>query len=185
VIITNEGGDDDDDGGGGGCLVARVFVVLLFATALFLTLVVLCIPTTATSLGVAAAAFAAAAAIAFGLWWLLCGTRCGALLLGWQVFLIGAWVSAFLIGCCPLATAMAVGLAAATTALFLGWIRACHPSACKVTTEVLWVVVSAVGTIFAYLTKLAPCGLPTVPTAAATASVILAVAAAIACGKKP
>ncbi len=178
----SNGGDDGDDGSGG-CLIGRVLVALLLATALFLTLVGFCVPGSAPAVLIAAAAFAAAGAIAFGLWWLFCGSRCGALLILWQISMIGAWVSAFLASCCPAALLTAIGLGVAALAIFFSWLTACKPSSCKLTSELLWVYVTAIGTIFAYLTKLAPCGLPAVPSLAAVIAAVLAVAVGVACKK--
>jgi hypothetical protein len=53
----------------------------------------------------------------------------------------------------------------------------------RVSTELLWVLSTVVGTVFTYLTALVPCGLPAVPAAASTIAAGLAITAAIACKK--
>ena len=175
-----QGGDNDDDGGGGGCLIGRVFVALLMASALFMALVGFCI---APAMLVVAAGLAIAAAAAFALWWWLCGTKCSALLLMWQVMMIGGWVCAFLATCCPIALILALALGAASMGLFAGWITSCKPNKCKIFSELLWVYVAAIGTIFAYLTSLAPCGLLVIPAITASIAAGLAIAVAATCPK--
>jgi hypothetical protein len=170
----DSGGGDDGDGSGG-CLFGRIIVALLFGTALFLFLVGICVPGAGTYFLIAAAASAVAGGIAFALWWLFCGTKCGALLIMWQILMIGAWVSAFLATCCPLAIILAILLGTAATGLFAGWISSCKPSPCKVFSELLWVYVTVVGTVFAYLTKVVPCGLPAIPATTAGIAAVLAV----------
>ena len=174
-------GSDDDGGGGGGCLIGRTFVALLLASALFMLLVGLCVPGAAPSALIAAAALAIAGGVAFGIWWFLCGSKCAALLIMWQVTMIGAWVSAFLATCCLPSLILAIVLGVAALGLFTGWITTCKPKKCKIFSELLWVYVAAIGTIFAYLTKLAPCGLPTIPLITAAIAAALAIAIAATC----
>lgn len=175
-------GNNGDDGSGG-CLIGRVVVALLLGTALFLALVGFCVPGAGTAFLIAAAAAAAAGAIAFALWWLLCGSKCGALLISWQITMIGAWVSAFLAACCPAALVLAIALGASALGLFTAWIKACSPSKCKIFSELLWVYVTVVGTVFAYLTKFVPCGLVVIPTIAGTIAAGIAIAVAGYCKK--
>jgi hypothetical protein len=184
---TTGGGDGGGDDGGddGGCIVGRIFVALLLAAALFLTLIGLCVPGAGTAFLIAAGAAAAAGAIAFGLWWLLCGTKCGALMLAWEIPMIGAWVCGFLATCCPLALALAIGLGAAAAGLFALWLSQCKPSKCRILFELLWVFVSALAPIFLYLAKVALCGYPPIPLIAGGIAAALGIAlGAAGCVKK-
>jgi hypothetical protein len=173
----------DDSDGGGGCFFGRVAIVLLFATALFLLLIGICLALP-YALVAAAVAFVVAA-IVFALWWAFCGSKCAALLLWWQVSAIGAIVAGFLAGCCALATIFAIVLAVAALAGFFGWIQACRPSACKVLFELIWVFVTPVPLILKPLAVIAPCGIPAVPTWVGLVAAALAVAwGAAGCAKK-
>jgi hypothetical protein len=177
------GGSDDGDGDGGGCFFGRVLIVMLFATALFLLIIGICLAM--PYLLIAAAVAAVVAGIAFALWWAFCGSKCAALLLTWQVAAIGAVVAAFLILCCPWVIFVAIGLGLAALAGFYGWIKVCHPSACKVLFELLWLFVTPVPFILKPLSTLAPCGTPGVPVWVGLAAGALAIAWGVAgCAKK-
>jgi hypothetical protein len=178
----SSGGSDDDDGGGGGCFFGRVLIVMLFATALFLFIIGICLAL--PYLLIAAAVAAVVAGIAFALWWAFCGSKCAALLLMWQVAAIGAAVAAFLVLCCPWVIFVAIGLGLAALAGFFGWIQACRPSACKVLFELLWLFVTPVPFILKPLSAIAPCGDPGVPVWIGLAAAALALAWGAGCAKK-
>jgi hypothetical protein len=92
--------------------------------------------------------------------------------------MIGAWVSAFLATCCITSLVLAIVLGVSSLGLFVAWLQTCKPKPCKLFAELLWVHVTAVGTAFAYLSNLAPCGLSSVPMAAGTIAAVLAIAVA-------
>lgn len=175
-------GGDDSDGDGGGCFFGRVAIVLLFATALFLLLIGICLVLPWAL--IAAAVAAVVAAIAFALWWAFCGSKCAALLLLWQVAAVGAVVAAFLVGCCPWSIFVAIGLGLAALAGFFGWIQVCRPSKCKVLFELLWVFVTPVPLILKPLSTIAPCGIPGVPAWVGLVAAVIAVVWGVACPKK-
>ena len=170
-----DSGGDDNGGGSWGCLFGRAAAEVLLASALFLTLVGLCIPGAAPAVLIAAAATAAAGVVAFVLWWLFCGDKCGAILITWQITMIGALVCWFLSTCCPAASLLAIGLGIAALALFVAWLKTCKPSKCRIGLELLWVFAAGAGTIFAYGAKFAPCGLSIVPKIAAAIAAVLTI----------
>lgn len=174
--------NDDDGGGDGWCFFGRVAIVLLFAAALFLLLVGLCLVLPWAL--IAAAVAAIVAALAFALWWAFCGSKCAALLIGWQILAVGAAVAAFLSGCCLPSIFIAIGLALGALAGFFGWIQVCRPSACKSLFELLWVFITPVPLILKPLSAIAPCGLPAVPTWIGVAAAALALLWGVLCAKK-
>jgi hypothetical protein len=186
--ITNGpgGGGDDDDDGSGGCIIGRIAVVLLFATAIFFTLMGICLPTPANTPFLIAAGVAwVAAGIAMAIWALLCGSRCGTYLISWQSALFGAWLAAYMVTCCPFAIGALIALAGSAILFFGLWVGRCRPSACRVFVELLWVTAVPVATILTGLQYVLPCGL--LSGIVALNSVVtagLTVAAAAACAKK-
>jgi hypothetical protein len=180
-----DGGDGEIDDGGGGCILGRIAVVLLFATALFLTILGLCVPPPATAVLIAAAAAWVVAGIAFAIWYRFCGSPCGALLVLWQSFLIGMWLALFLWVCCPAAVIATLAFGAIAAGLFTTWVLKCKPTPCRIFVELAWVTAVPVATMFAVLDKIIPCGaLSGVYTLEAAATAAFASAAAIACGAK-
>ena len=111
-VDCTRGGNGDDNGGGrtgnGGCLIGRWLVVFLIALAMFLAMLLLCMPS--PQLALIAAAAVVAAGIAFGIWWFFCGTPCAGWLISWQATFVTAIVALFLTGCCVQLIVVAVGL---------------------------------------------------------------------------
>ena len=176
----------DSDDGSGGCIIGRIAVVLLFAAAIFLTLLGLCIPSPANTPFLVAAGIAwAAAAIAMAIWAAFCGSRCGALLIGWQSALFGAWLAAYMVTCCPQAIVVLIVLATSAIGLFTLWVARCRPSACRIFVELLWVTAVPVAMVLSGLQVVLPCGLLSGVVALNSAvTAALTIAAAAACANK-
>jgi hypothetical protein len=153
--------DPSEGDGSPWCLLGRIAVVLLFAAAICLTLLALCIPPPANAtIIVAAGAAWLVAAVALAVWYALCGNGCGALLVTWESALFGAWLAAYMVTCCPTATVAVIGLAALAAVLFIAWVTSknCQPTACRVFAELMWVSAVPVATMFSYVGKVFPCG---------------------------
>lgn len=161
VDCTRGGGGNGGNGGGrtgnGGCMIGRWFVVFLIALAMFLTMLLLCIPS--PQLALMAAAAVAAAGIMFGIWWFLCGTPCAGWLISWQATFVTAIVALFLTGCCVQLIVAAVGLFAVAAGFYAFWIQNCKPDDCEVLKETAAVLVIAAAPALDIITNLAPCGL--------------------------
>jgi hypothetical protein len=180
----SNGGDDDGDGSGG-CIIGRIAVVLLFAAAIFLTLLALCLPPPATAIAVAAAVAWVVAGVAMAIWAAFCGSRCGTYLITWQSSLFGAWLAAYMVTCCPLAVVALIALGASASAFFALWVQSCKPSLCRVFLELLWVTAVPVATVLAGLSVLLPCGLLSgVAALNAVVTASLTISAAAACAAK-
>ncbi len=178
--IGGGGGGGDDGDGSGGCIIGRIFVVMLFAAALFLTVAAACAP--APPIIIAAAAAWLVAGIAFALWLVFCGTKCGSYLVLWQSWLFGTWLAAFLIFCCPWAVAAVVTFGALAVTFFTLWVTKCHLSFCRIFLELTWVTAVPVALMFTALGHIVPCGMVSgVEAAAAVTTAIFAAAAAAAC----
>jgi hypothetical protein len=173
--------DDGDESGG--CIFGRIAVTLLFATAIFLTLLAICL--FSFPLWIAAGVAWVLAFIVLGLWSAFCGTRCGSMLISWQSALLGAWLAAYMMGCCPWAVVALIALAAAAASFFALWVAQCRPTSCRVIVELLWVTAVPAAMMLAVLAKLLPCGILTgVLTVNSVVAAALTVAVLPACKPK-
>jgi hypothetical protein len=149
IESTGDGGGDEESGE---CFVGRILVVLAFATAIFFILLLIC---TGNSTYLAPAGGAlAVAGLLFWLWWLLCGTNCGLLLIVWESAFMGAWAAAYIAPCCPPVWIAAGGLAALAATFAIVWANQCKPSACRAWVELAWVTGVAGAIILAGLPML-------------------------------
>jgi hypothetical protein len=154
---NGNGGNGGGTPGNGGCIIGRWLVVFLIALAMFLAMLLLCMPS--PQLALIAAAAVVAAGIAFGIWWFFCGTPCGGWLISWQSTFVVAIVALFLTGCCVQLIVVAVGLAAVAAGFYAFWIQNCKPDECEVLKETAAVFVIAAAPALDIITQLAPCGL--------------------------
>jgi hypothetical protein len=170
----------DDESGG--CIVGRWVVALVLGLALFLFIVAECIPGAGTAVGIAAGATLAAGLLLLAVWYLLCGSKCGLLILIWEVFAVGTIVAVYLSQCCPLALGLMIAFGAVAIIMFFVWIQTCNPALCKVLLELMGTFVTGAATAIDWLTNVASvCGASWVPAAVGSIAAVLLGVYAVKC----
>jgi hypothetical protein len=138
------------NGGGEGlaCGVARILIVLLLALGLVALIFATCPPlvgmlllTPTVMIGIGVGLLVAAGILLLA-WLLLCPTKpCGwGWLLAWQTLLTAALIVLHFLTCCPHFLIVGLILILLSIVPFIGWIRKCKPSLCRIFGELLAVI---------------------------------------------
>ncbi len=151
---STEGGDENT-----GCVIARVAMVVLLATAIVAGLLATCLPPPAPWL-IASAAFAAAFILVALLWGLLCNPKpCKWLLLVTaQACYAAGLMLVNSIGCCATLGYVGAGVATLGLLLLIVWKEACNMGWCAFAREVAFVTVGVLAQVFVLLGAI--CGTP-------------------------